>query len=82
MTLYIAAYDAESPEGLAAPPRIVETHRRFRMPATFFLVDRLPEAALATAQEEFAMNRRFIAAALGGAQPRQLDLAPVVAPRL
>jgi peptidoglycan/xylan/chitin deacetylase (PgdA/CDA1 family) len=38
MTLYIAAYDAESPACLAACRKIVAVHRRLGMPATFFVV--------------------------------------------
>jgi peptidoglycan/xylan/chitin deacetylase (PgdA/CDA1 family) len=38
MTLYIAAYDTESPECLAACRQIVAAHRRHKMPATFFLM--------------------------------------------
>ena len=41
MTLYIAAYDTESPSCLAACRKIVEVHRRFDMPATFFLVGKI-----------------------------------------
>ncbi|MDH5441948.1 MAG: polysaccharide deacetylase family protein [Candidatus Bathyarchaeota archaeon] len=41
MTLYIAAYDTESPRCLAACRKIVEVHRRFDMPATFFLVGKI-----------------------------------------
>ena len=37
-TMYIAAYDTESPKCLAAVKKIVEIHKRFRMPATFFIV--------------------------------------------
>jgi peptidoglycan/xylan/chitin deacetylase (PgdA/CDA1 family) len=37
MTLYIAAYDTESPACLAACRKIVDVHRRFEMPATFFI---------------------------------------------
>lgn len=38
MTHYIAAYDTESPNCLAACRKIVEVHRRYEMPATFFMV--------------------------------------------
>ncbi len=44
MTLYIAAYDVESPACLAACRKIVEIHRRYGLPATFFLVGRTLEA--------------------------------------
>jgi peptidoglycan/xylan/chitin deacetylase (PgdA/CDA1 family) len=37
MTLYIAAYDTEHPACLAACRKIVDVHRRFEMPATFFI---------------------------------------------
>lgn len=37
MTFYIAAYDTESPACLAACRKIVAVHRRFEMPATFFI---------------------------------------------
>jgi peptidoglycan/xylan/chitin deacetylase (PgdA/CDA1 family) len=43
-TLYIAAYDTESPSCLAACRKIVEVHKRFEIPATFFLVGRTLEA--------------------------------------
>jgi peptidoglycan/xylan/chitin deacetylase (PgdA/CDA1 family) len=39
-TRYIAAYDTESPACLAACRKIVEVHKRFQMPATFFIVGR------------------------------------------
>ncbi|MHC4203970.1 MAG: polysaccharide deacetylase family protein [Planctomycetota bacterium] len=39
-TRYIAAYDTESADCLAACRKIVEVHRRFEMPATFFIVGR------------------------------------------
>ena len=42
-TRYIAAYDVESGECLTACRRIVAVHRRFAMPATFFVVGRLLE---------------------------------------
>jgi peptidoglycan/xylan/chitin deacetylase (PgdA/CDA1 family) len=44
MTLYIAAYDTESPACLGACRRIVEVHRRQQMPATFFITGRMLEA--------------------------------------
>ena len=44
MTLYIAAYDTESPACLAACRRIVEVHRRHEMPATFFITGSVLEA--------------------------------------
>ncbi len=44
MTLYIAAYDTESPACLAGVRKIVEVHRRHRMPATFFLTGKALEA--------------------------------------
>lgn len=44
MTLYVAAYDVESAECLAACRRIVEVHRRHEMPATFFLLGKTLEA--------------------------------------
>jgi peptidoglycan/xylan/chitin deacetylase (PgdA/CDA1 family) len=37
MTLYIAAYDTELPGCLAACRKIVAAHRRYDMPATFFI---------------------------------------------
>jgi len=37
-TRYIAAYDTESPDCLAACCKVVEVHRRFEMPATFFIL--------------------------------------------
>ena len=43
-TRYIAAYDTESPDCLAACRKIVEVHRRFEMPATFFIVGRALDA--------------------------------------
>jgi len=43
-TLYIAAYDTESPSCLAACRKIVAVHKRLEMPATFFLVGRTLEA--------------------------------------
>jgi peptidoglycan/xylan/chitin deacetylase (PgdA/CDA1 family) len=44
MTHYIAAYDTESPNCLAACRKIVDVHRRYEMPATFFIVGRVLEA--------------------------------------
>jgi len=44
MTYYIAAYDTESPNCLAACRKIVEVHQRYEMPATFFIVGRILEA--------------------------------------
>lgn len=44
MTLYIAAYDTESPTCLAATRKIVEVHHRYQMPATFFIVGKTLEA--------------------------------------
>ncbi len=44
MTLYIAAYDVESPACLPACRKIVDVHRRHDLPATFFLVGRVLEA--------------------------------------
>ena len=44
MTYYVAAYDTESPNCLAACRKIVEIHHRYEMPATFFLVGRALEA--------------------------------------
>ena len=43
-TLYIAAYDTESPRCLAACRKIVEVHKRFQMPATFFIVGKVLDA--------------------------------------
>jgi peptidoglycan/xylan/chitin deacetylase (PgdA/CDA1 family) len=43
-TRYIAAYDTESPGCLAACRKIVETHKRFDMPATFFMLGRTLDA--------------------------------------
>ncbi len=37
-TRYIAAYDTESPDCLEACRKIVEVHKRFAMPATFFVL--------------------------------------------
>jgi len=44
VTNYIAAYDTEQPECLAACRKIVEVHRRHEMPATFFIVGKVLEA--------------------------------------
>ena len=44
MTVYIAAYDTESPACLAACGRIVEVHRKHEMPATFFITGQRLEA--------------------------------------
>ena len=44
MTLYIAAYDTESPQCLAACRKIVALHRRLEMPATFFITGQMLEA--------------------------------------
>jgi peptidoglycan/xylan/chitin deacetylase (PgdA/CDA1 family) len=44
MTRYVAAYDTESGECLAACRRIIEVHKRHGMPATFFLTGRVLEA--------------------------------------
>ncbi len=41
MTLYIAAYDTESPACLAAVRKIVKKHEAHEMPATFFIVAQL-----------------------------------------
>lgn len=43
-TRYIAAYDTESPACLAACRKIVEVHKRFEMPATFFITGKTLEA--------------------------------------
>ncbi|MFC1558437.1 polysaccharide deacetylase family protein [candidate division KSB1 bacterium] len=43
-TIYIAAYDVESPRCLAGCRRIVEIHKRCEMPATFFIVGKTLEA--------------------------------------
>jgi hypothetical protein len=43
-TQYIAAYDTESPACLAACRKIVEVHKRFEMPATFFILGKTLEA--------------------------------------
>ena len=44
MTVYIAAYDTESPQCLAACHKIVEIHRKFDVPASFFIVGEVLEA--------------------------------------
>jgi peptidoglycan/xylan/chitin deacetylase (PgdA/CDA1 family) len=43
-TRYIAAYDTESPACLAACRKIVEVHKRFEMPATFFILGKTLDA--------------------------------------
>jgi peptidoglycan/xylan/chitin deacetylase (PgdA/CDA1 family) len=43
MSTYIAAYDTESSDCLLAVRKIVEIHRKYRMPATFFILARLLE---------------------------------------
>ena len=43
MTRYIASYDTENPECLAACRKIVEVHLRYEMPAPFFLLGRILE---------------------------------------
>ena len=43
-TLYIAAYDTESPDCLAACRKIVKVYKRFEMPATFFILGRTLDA--------------------------------------
>ena len=43
-TRYIAAYDTESPDCLDACRKIVEVHKRFGMPATFFILGRTLDA--------------------------------------
>jgi hypothetical protein len=43
-TRYIAAYDTESPDCLAACRKIVEVHKRFEMLATFFILGRTLDA--------------------------------------
>ncbi|MBN2271421.1 MAG: polysaccharide deacetylase family protein [Sedimentisphaerales bacterium] len=43
-TRYIAAYDTESASCLAACSKIVEVHKRFEMPATFFILGKTLEA--------------------------------------
>jgi len=44
LTMYIAAYDTESPNCLAACRKIVEVHRRYDTPATFFITGKTLEA--------------------------------------
>src|SRR5712692_2416352 len=44
-TSYIAAYDTETPRCLEACRKIVEVHKRFKFPATFFIVGRTLESA-------------------------------------
>jgi peptidoglycan/xylan/chitin deacetylase (PgdA/CDA1 family) len=43
-TSYMAAYDTESPKCLAAVRKIVEVHKRYKMPATFFITGKTLEA--------------------------------------
>ncbi len=43
-TRYIAAYDTESAACLAACSKIVEVHKRFEMPATFFILGKTLDA--------------------------------------
>ena len=43
-TRYIAAYDTESPACLAACRKIIEVHKRFDVPATFFILGKTLEA--------------------------------------
>jgi hypothetical protein len=43
-TRYIAAYDTESPDCLEACRTIVEIHKRFEMPATFFILGKTLDA--------------------------------------
>ena len=43
-TRYIAAYDTESPACLTACRKIVEVHKRFEMPATFFILGKTLDA--------------------------------------
>jgi len=43
-TRYVAAYDTESPNCLAAVRKIVEVHKKFAMPATFFITGKTLEA--------------------------------------
>jgi len=47
VTAYIAAYDVEGPGCLAACEKIVAVHRKFEMPATFYIVGRLLEGSAA-----------------------------------
>lgn len=44
MTVYIAAYDTETPQCLAACRKIVEIHRKYDAPASFFIVGKVLEA--------------------------------------
>ncbi len=44
ITRYIAAYDTESPACLTACRKIVEVHKRFEMPATFFILGKTLDA--------------------------------------
>jgi len=44
MTVYVAAYDTESPKCLAACRKIVEMHRKHDVPASFFIVGKVLEA--------------------------------------
>ena len=44
MTALIPAYDTEAPGCLAACRKIVEVHRRYKVPATFFIVGKTLEA--------------------------------------
>ena len=50
-TRYLAAYDTESPNCLAACRKIVEIHKRFEMPATFFITGKTLEANAAEYRE-------------------------------
>lgn len=43
-TRYVAAYDTESPDCLAACRKIVEVHKQFEMPATFFVLGKILDA--------------------------------------
>ncbi|MFB3785346.1 MAG: polysaccharide deacetylase family protein [bacterium] len=52
-TRYLAAYDTESPGCLAACRKIVEAHKRFAMPATFFITGKTLEANAAEYRELF-----------------------------
>ena len=45
MTTFIPAYDTEAASCLEACRRIVGVHRRFQMPATFFIVGKILEAS-------------------------------------
>ena len=58
MTRYIAAYDTEHPDCLAACRRICQVHERFGFPATFFIVGRRLE-------EEGAAYRALLGKDLG-----------------